>query len=284
GAKRRSGFARSMGGMRGAGTPPRSHCPEGEFPLRLSAYALTRRDRCERRFVLDYSCHLLWPAAASEGDREHLRLGQDFHRLVQRHRLGIPVHPRGDLAVLWQAFMASPYAQGGGLAEQVLQFSLPGATDSPVWFLVRFDEVRQEGDGSWTILDWKTGRRTPHADDRGGDRDLEQSWQTRLYRFALTTAGATLNGGAPIPPERIKLVYYFVRTGETLSLPYDATRYEADRQVLLEIARTAKVSLAEARWPARPESCRSCPFDSFCNVSLPPPPAPPPLELPRFIL
>ncbi len=265
--------------------------------MRLSAHALDRRDLCERRFTLEFGEHLGWPAAGSAYGRattdppgRGAALGQEFHRLVQRHRLGIPTRPEGEVAGLWEAFLTSPYAdtpRGQGPAEalapeprdrciwneQVLQFALPGQDGEPVAFQVRFDELRRLGDGNWIILDWKTGRFHP--------RDPENLWQSRLYRFALAHAGEVLTG-ATVPPESIKLVYWLVSEGRGLpALPYDSRRFAADRRDLEAIAR-ALVPLERAIGPADARSCSSCPFDSYCHAPVPPEAPTPPLRRPTF--
>lgn len=243
--------------------------------MKLSAYSLTRREACERRFVLETVERLRWPSTdADQGDAA--RLGQDFHRLVHRHRLGIPVQPIGQLARLWEAFLASPYAEPGeaSWSEQVLQFSLAGREGEPVPFMVRFDEVRREADGTWTILDWKTGSLRSDG--------LEDLWQSRLYRFALATAGHALDGGKHPHPGDIKLVYWLVSTGRGLVLPYDRARFEADRLALESVARQVATRLDEAGGPAAPRACSSCPYDPFCNTPVLPTPPAPPLILPSF--
>ena len=257
--------------------------------MRLSAYALDRRDLCERRFVLEFGEHMRWPAPVPASGRSTV-LGQEFHRLVQRHRLGVPTRPDGELAVMWKAFLASPYAEAPSsphaedpLAqgqrgrdlwnEQVLQFALPGPDEQPLAFQVRFDELRRLGDGSWLILDWKTGRFHP--------QDPENLWQSRLYRFALAEAGQVL-AGAAVPPDSIKLVYWLVSEGRGLpALPYDSRRFAADRRDLEAIAR-ALVPLERATGPADARSCSSCPFDSYCHAPVPPEAPVPPLRRPTF--
>ncbi len=258
--------------------------------MRLSAYALDRRDLCERRFVLEFGEHLRWPAPGSASGRSAV-VGQEFHQLVQRHRLGILTRPEGELARLWEAFRASPYAETppepgseDALApgshdrriwnEQKLQFALPGQDGQPVAFQVRLDELRRLDDGSWLILDWKTGRFQPSHPDT--------LWQSRLYRFALAQAGQVLTGAA-VPPESIKLVYWLVSEGRGLpALPYDARRFAADRQDLEAIARTL-VPLERAAGPADARSCSSCPFASYCHAPVPPEAPASPLRRPTFL-
>jgi hypothetical protein len=239
--------------------------------LPVSAQTLVAREKCHRMVALLIGRPVRWPGPIREPGEEVER-GVAFHRLVQRHRLGLASQPTGQLAELWRKFKRSPYFETRETvhAEQVLQFSI-----DRVSFQARLDEVRQDGD-QWTILDWKTG---PLKEATLGSQP-----QTRLYRFALATAGAALNAGEPISPVNIKMVYWLVSLEKAIAFPYDQAAFEADRQYFAEVAREAKEPLAEQPWPESAEACRTCRFDSYCNpwpariVSSPKPP------LPRFVL
>lgn len=263
--------------------------------LPVSVQALRTRDRCQRFFTLQYRGGRYWPGLVREPSAD-MHLGEVFHKLVVRHRLGLEVSPPAELARAWAGFLASRYAlpRGPGEAveiggpdapgqpdapngtgaplvfsEQVLQFSLEG-----VPFLVRCDEIRRQGD-QWTILDWKTGRVR--------ESELAGHWQTRLYRFALALAGSAIGAGGAIPAPNIKMVYLLVRLEKALEFPYDLAAFEADRQLFTEIARQAAIPAESLAWPEDPETCRTCRFDTLCNARPAPPVSTTVPHLPRFV-
>ncbi len=257
---------------------------------RVSAHALAARDRCERQFALQYGERLYWPGPVREPGPEAAR-GEAFHRMVQRHRMGLVVAARPELADLWERFLASPYAAPAGPAdaggplriwtEQELQVAVEG-----VPFLVRFDEIRRQGD-DWTILDWKTGPKR--------EADLATSWQTRLYRFALARAGRALLVGEgrpdspyvptpPPPPGRITLVYWLVQAERPVAFPYSDADFGRDKELFREVALAARKPFAALPGPADPDACLVCRFDSYCHPRPRATPAQPPLSLPQFEL
>ncbi len=248
----------------------------------ISVQALRSRDRCQRLFSLQYRDRIYWPGVVREPSAD-MRLGEAFHRLVVRHRLGLEVQPQAALADVWTRFLESPYGSphgrslGGDLqvgdlqvfSEQVLQFSLEG-----VPFLVRCDEIRRQGD-QWTILDWKTGRVR--------EDELADHWQTRLYRFALALSGTAIGAAEPIPAQNIKMVFLLVRTEKVLAFQYDQPAFEADRALFTTIARQVAAPPGTPAGPADPQICQSCRFDSFCNARPAPPVTNPAPSLPRFV-
>jgi len=223
---------------------------------------------CARRFQLRHLVRLAWPAPhladASEAERR-LRLGQDFHRLVRRHQAGVPAGvltslaaADSDLARRWTAYLASPYASLPGpvrRAELTLSAPLAGRRVE-----AQYDLLAGTAGGDWLIVDWKTGEdRTPRA-------GLESHPQTVVYRCVLALAGATLNGGQPIAPQRITMVYWFAAQHRPPELfAYGAPPFEHDLQVLAgwinEIA-----ARPDDDWPmtADTQRCAYCPYRSFC--------------------
>ena len=77
--------------------------------------------------------------------------------------------------------------------------------------------------GRAIIVDWKTGAHIPKAER------LAKRLQTIVYRYVLAAGGDGLNGGQPIPPERIEMIYWYAdHDGETLRFRYDAAQFAAD--------------------------------------------------------
>ncbi len=224
---------------------------------------------CPRRFRLRYLEHLAWPAPQSSDELEmerRRRLGQDFHRLVRRHQAGLPAEALAPLAAAepclaqcWQAYLGSPYASPPGSvrrAELTLTAPLAGRRVE-----AQYDLLAGTPGADWLIVDWKTGQ------DRTPRRHLESHPQTVVYRAVLALAGQALNGGAPIAPERITMVYWFVAAHRPPEvLPYSAAQFDRDLRTLSTWIHEI-LSRAEDDWPPASETklCVYCPYRTYCK-------------------
>ena len=224
---------------------------------------------CPRRFQLRYLERLAWPAPQSadavEAERRQ-RLGQEFHRLVRRHQAGLPAAALTPLAAAdpelarwWAAYLASPYATPPGAshrAEMTLSTPLAGYR-----LEAQYDLLAGTPGGDWLIVDWKTERQRPAR------QWLARRMQSTVYPCVLALAGKALNGGTPIPPARIAMVYWFA--GYPLQperLEYDAERFERDRANLAGLI--AEVAgRAAGEWPLAGDerTCRFCAYRSLCG-------------------
>lgn len=223
---------------------------------------------CPRRFQLRYLERLAWPAPRSadalEAERR-LRLGLDFHRLVRRHQAGLGANALAglagadaELAAWWAAYLASPYATPPGSvrrAELTLSAPLAGYR-----LEAQYDLVAGTPGGDWCIVDWKTERRPP------GRQALETRLQTTVYRALLALAGDGLNGGSPIAPERITMVYWFAAFPlQAQSYPYSSPQFQRDQAALAALI--AEIAARPAGdWPqtSNQETCRFCAYRSLC--------------------
>jgi DNA helicase-2/ATP-dependent DNA helicase PcrA len=147
----------------------------------------------------------------------HALLGTAFHDWVQRYysagrlfdlddlpgavdgELGQAVAE--DLAVLQESFAVSPWAT-----------RTPTDVEVPFDMIIggrvirgRIDAVFADGDGEFTVLDWKTGDRpsTPEALQHN-------AIQLAVYRLAWARMQET-------PPERVRAAFHYVRSGQTLA-------------------------------------------------------------------
>lgn len=222
---------------------------------------------CPRRFQLRYRLDQPWPALETQPqlDFEHYQeLGQQFHRIVQRHYAGLPADRISAgiedpvLRQWWQAFLTSPprdLPQDVVVAEQVLAATLAGYR-----LMARYDLLALAHDGPAVIVDWKTGRR-PMARDRLSTR--LQSW---VYPFVLVAAGADLGVG-PIVPERVRMVYWFANDPQhPVTLTYSARQHEAHRRYLTALMQEIS-ERTDAVWPLTPNAqhCRFCTYRSLCD-------------------
>ncbi|MNR75284.1 PD-(D/E)XK nuclease superfamily protein [compost metagenome] len=253
---------------------------------RLSAYSLGVFQDCPRKYALRYRQNRYWPAPEGKvqdlDSRKRLERGQRFHALVQAHQEGLPIDSilsviaaeDEAIAPLWAAFLAHPDSRPEGevWSEVPLHFFVK---DVPV--MARFDRIVRH-DGHWSILDWKTG---------GSLDTLSESWQTKLYPFALAHAGHVLNEGEPIPPEAVTLRYWVWKGDrvEPLSIPYSAERYAADLATFEQQAGIVSAPLDDANFPGHgpgSRACARCQFLTLCHPMPLPEPQAPELPLPRF--
>ncbi len=243
--------------------------PEG---FRFSQQALEDYTACPRRFYLRYLCRLRWPTPprAMGAHERRMTLGSRFHRLVQRHLLGLPeavlqreANADEALAALWATYLReAPFADLSGRRYVELRL---GATLDGHRLIARYDLIVVGEDGTATIVDWKTNAR---AEERSL---LARRWQTRLYRYLLVRAGAELNGGRPFAPEAITMRYWYAAVPAERRLPYtrdDFARDEADLRTLLAAIAAAD---GEADFPRVEDerSCRFCPYRTFCEGEVP---------------
>jgi hypothetical protein len=218
---------------------------------------------CRRRFQLRYLLQLAWPAPEAEPVEEHeqhMQDGETFHRLVHQHRLGIPTwkltpQVEGPLADWWRAYLASP--------PDLPQQQYPERTlTTPLGdyrVVAKLDLLAVDPGHRAVIVDWKTGQK------RQGQSWLATRLQTRVYRYALAQAGAHLNDGAPIPPEQIRMVYWFAVDPEhPETLLYDETQMAADGRYLAGLV--ADIARAADDFPKTEDvkRCRFCSYRSLC--------------------
>jgi hypothetical protein len=235
---------------------------------RISARSLKDYQNCHRLFGLRHIQHAFWPGTPKQPEEPPaaLALGEAFHLLVQVHELGVDVspmlgalpNPEGRLTQLWHAFLGTAHArpdpQERRWTEQTLSYFVAGLPA-----VVRFDRL-VERDGSWTIYDWKTGR----VNRKG----VQADWQTRLYLHALVAAGECLGLG-PIAPERARIVYWEVATGEAVPVAYSQELFEADGRELELLAGFLKQPFdpkdPHSHFPPMDTHCDRCSYHSLCN-------------------
>lgn len=240
--------------------------------LHLSQHSLQDFVDCNRRFQLRYLKQIAWPTVKAEPVEKwetQQRLGQQFHHMAHQHALGIPSErieagiDDEDLRRWWHNFTAAPppnLPAGLRRAETTLIASLASHR-----LMARYDLLAADPGERWVIVDWKITR--PTKPER-----LRERLQSVVYPYVLVEAGSTLNGGRPVAPEQVTLIYWFADApDDPLTLPYDAARHAANRQRL-----TALIDEIEAlcrknveTWPLTPEArtCKFCTYRTLCNRS-----------------
>lgn len=223
---------------------------------------------CPRRFALRYLRRLAWPAVESEPALELERRmdeGQQFHRLVRQHLLGLPIERLTPLAASpnlrrwWENYLTAGPSLDGYTRYTEHRLSAPLGAHRLV---ARYDLIARTPDGRFLIFDWKTYTRRPR------DEQMAARLQTRLYRALLVRAGASLDHGRPISPDRVEMVYWYAEyPHQPASFPYSALEYQRDWAALEKLA--DEIAAAQTFPPTEDETrCALCPYRSYCARGL----------------
>jgi CRISPR/Cas system-associated exonuclease Cas4 (RecB family) len=217
---------------------------------------------CPRRFQLRYLDQLLWPSPEVDEMltwEAHLTLGRRFHRLVHQHQAGVP-------EALFRHYLTDPVLRDWFERYLASEYALPGEGQAEVLLTVpvgrhmltaKLDLVLLRR-GQALIVDWKTSR-FPKREA------LEQRAQTFIYPLVLALGGgAFTERGEPIPPDAIRMVYWYAATGQTHEFAYSAAQFERDRERLAQlfddIDRAHSFPMTE-----QAERCRFCVYRSLCD-------------------
>lgn len=219
---------------------------------------------CARRFELRYIERQRWPAVEAEPVLEHerhMQQGADFHRLVQQHLSGIPAEKLAPLvreeplARWWTAYLN----HGLDLPAARTPETALSAPLGEYRLLAKYDLLAVEPGERLVIVDWKTAQRRPRR-DRVAAR--LQSW---VYPYVLVEAGAHLNGGQPVAPEQVTMIYWYAEApGEPHVFAYDSEQHARDRAQLSALI--AEI-VARTEFPLTGETrrCAFCTYRSLCD-------------------
>ena len=201
---------------------------------------------CPRRFWLAYVEQLSWPALEASPYDEHeqlLRLGWQFHQLVEREAAGLPTDllTEGLDYPLDEWFESYLRHRPADLPTEVVEvesvLSAPLAVEAGQYRLVaRYDLIAVGGEGAdrrAVILDWKTNKRVTRRST------MQQRMQTLVYPYVLVEASAGVPWG-PLAPEQVEMHYWFTAApAEAISFGYNRELHTANRakfeQLLNEI-------------------------------------------------
>ncbi|MBW4436751.1 MAG: PD-(D/E)XK nuclease family protein [Pleurocapsa minor GSE-CHR-MK-17-07R] len=221
---------------------------------------------CQRRFELRYLMDARWPAETSSpaNDFEAAMLrGADFHRMIHQHTLGVPesiltASVRGDekLANWWKSWLSWQAAHIPHDVVRYAEISL-GAPIADFRLQAKYDMIVVLPDGTLHIYDWKTGKRPKQA-------HRKTDMQSDVYRFVLAQAGGWLIDAEAVPPERIRMTYWYAQDGLTDSLTYDAASMHTGEMLLSQLV--ADITATPA-FPltAEAERCKFCVYRSLCD-------------------
>jgi hypothetical protein len=227
---------------------------------------------CRRRFQLRYLWNLSWPAVESEPALEHetfMRQGAAFHHIVQQHLLGVPAEVitgslrGGDeiLAGWWGNYLEhAGFVQADDLEGRYVEIALT-APLGDYRLVAKFDLLLLHAGGRGTIVDWKTSRRPPRR------AWLAERLQTRVYPYLLVRAGAALNGGQPLTPEQVEMLYWYTNAPtQPMRFEYSQAQYQADETYLVGLVESIQGLEGQAFYLTADERrCRFCVYRSLCN-------------------
>lgn len=233
---------------------------------------------CPRRFWLTYVRQLPWPAVEAGPVQEQeyvMRLGESFHRAVQRAEIGITPEVIAarleDPLDLW--FAAYLQHRPNDLptsiveVESILTTPFQTDADSPIFRLAaKYDLLAIEPGERAIIVDWKTTRR------RTDPIRLRRRLQSQVYPYLVVEASARLPWG-PLTPEQVEMRYWFTAEPDNpVSLRYDTQQHEANRQYLQRLVGQILAGQSEADFPKIPDTdanrnrvCAYCTYRSRCD-------------------
>lgn len=238
--------------------------------FRFSQTSLQDYVDCPRRFQLRHLEARPWPAVQSQPvlERErHQELGARFHRLVERHQLGLdPGLLAGmiddpQLLAWWSAYLGFGYLhsmEGTRLPEFRVSVDLDGRR-----VVVAYDLLVIRPDGGVVIFDWKTYRWGPPKEW------FAARLQSRVYPLALVLAardGGLL--GFPVVPERVMLVYWLVgSSGDVVELEYSVVQFESDLEYVASVLAGLEGEKDGLEWAKTADlsRCRLCEYRSLCG-------------------
>jgi hypothetical protein len=233
---------------------------------------------CPRRFWLAYVEQLSWPALEAAPYDEHeqlMRLGGQFHQLVERAEAGLSTdlltegldHP---LDGWFESYLRHRPADLPESVEVERVLSVPFATATGQYRLAaRYDLLAVGGEGARrraVILDWKTNQRLTRRSI------LQQRLQTIVYPFVLVEASAGLPWG-PLSPEQVEMRYWFTAApADAVTFGYSSALHADNRDRFVQILNDILNGEREADFPKVPDTdenrkrfCSYCIYRSRCD-------------------
>jgi len=224
---------------------------------------------CQRRFQLRYIQKLAWPAIQTEPALESerfLRQGSLFHQMVQQLLVGVPAERLAglihddDLARWWENFLTKRPLDLEKQSARQVEITLSAPVEG-YRLAAKYDLIVSRSNAGFAIVDWKTSRQ------RTKRKWLVDRLQSKVYPYLLVRAGAHLNQGLPVEPEKVELVYWFAEFPEKPEiLPYDALKYQQDGAYLSGlIHEIAQMSQNDFRLTSDEKRCTNCAYRSLCD-------------------
>lgn len=217
---------------------------------------------CPALFDLRWRRRIKYPSPESEPlelVEAHIERGIQFHHMIHQHLIGIPDEAidesliDDELDTWWERFRATGLAGLPPDRTPELTLSVPIAGRRMV---AKLDLLAANQGREWVIVDWKTSMRRPTREN------LLSRLQTIVYRYALVEAGAALNGGKPIDPSQVKMIYWFANFPDQPEI----FQYSADDHAAAGIRLTRMIADIERRADGEfplTENVRRCAFCQY---------------------
>jgi CRISPR/Cas system-associated exonuclease Cas4 (RecB family) len=222
---------------------------------------------CPRRFLLRHVQRVHWPAVETEPLREweeHMERGDQFHRLVHQHLVGIPAEiltrsiDDEQVEGWWQSFLDGALT---GLPEQRYPEITLTAPLAGQRIVAKYDLIAIEPGERALIVDWKTALRRPKREW------MAAKLQTVIYRYVLVLAGLHLNEGTPLLPDQVTMMYWYAEyPHEPEVFAYDDAQFATDKATLEALA-TDILAREPADFPLTDHvrHCKYCSYRSLCE-------------------
>lgn len=236
--------------------------------LTLSRQRLQTFLICQRRFQLRYLKQLPWPEAPLSQEAEAaVERGQRFHRLLERHFLGLPLASGAiedaELQRWWTLFEQSGPALPAGRALAELSLTVPIGRHL---LTGRFDLLvigeDKSGQPFAHVFDWKTSRPPEEG-------QLPQDWQTRLYLALLAEGGHALSPGNRAPdPDHIAMTYWYVaEPAAPRTIRYNSAWHSQNWEEIEALVARIDAQLVAGDWPLTGnwDHCRYCAYQAYCG-------------------
>lgn len=225
----------------------------------LSRYKIRSFMACPRQFQLRTLRRLPWPAPPLDERSETVRArGEQFHRLLERHFLNLPVRPQAiddaEVRRWWLLFQNSGLRLPDGQLHPERSLTIPVGRHL---LNGRFDLLITSSTAH--IFDWKTGRPRDEA-------ELRRDWQTRLYLALLAEGGPAL--GHPFRAEQIAITYWYVADHTTpRTIRYNEAWHKQNWADIQAIVAQIDDRLAADDWPLTDDwsHCRQCAYQVYCG-------------------
>lgn len=222
---------------------------------------------CARRFYLKYIANQHWPSllnSSQEDFEKAMKQGERFHRLAQRHQLGIPLNTltpsvADDLEITSWLNKYQHILQKLGQFDQVWPEVSLSSKLGHSSILAKFDLIGLQSDHILAI-DWKTGPLPTN-------QRLTQRMQTIVYLYILYHQAQSLT---PHKINHYSLVYASVDKGSI-------SRFDATLQTITQATQALQATLADIQQATQKSQfdkvsdahfCRFCYYRGLCEREL----------------
>lgn len=218
-------------------------------------------------------CPLLYKYKYIDGKREGLvpasSLGVSIHRALEEYH-----HNSNDPSELLSYYDDTWLGAGYSSAAEQMEYYLKGKKmleayaekeyerkttvdsterefifeEKPWTFRGKIDRIDKHPDGSWEVIDYKTGT------DIDFNLDVKDSLQLGIYAVGARRAWGLLNGKASI---------YFVAYNKVVSAPFDAFNEAEILNTFIEAGKKIEVN----DFDPNTAFCPECPFNNRCEKS-----------------